>query len=302
MAPFTEVAAKHPFAWFPEPATGAELAEVTPDNRLTVEPYTKRMNAFMGVDQGAAFVVCSLGLARDLGLAGQAVHVWSVASANDVWFVPERPDLGSSPGIEAAGKGALGAAGVGIDDIGLLDLYSCFPCAVQLGAAALGLDIADRRGLTLTGGLPYFGGPGNNYPSHSLATAVGRLRERGGLALITGLGWYATKHSVAVIGADPPDEGFTLVDTAAAQAAIDATALPVARGEDLGDQAHPMTVEAASVQYGRDGAPEFAVVVGTLADGRRVVARSADTTGLGGEDLVGRRATVAGDPPTFTLS
>lgn len=303
MAPFTEVAAKHPFAWFDEPATPADLAEPGPGNRLTAEPYTKRMNAFMGVDQGAAYVVCSLALARELGLAGQAVPIWSVASVNDVWFFAERPDMGASPGISAAAGAALEVAGITVDDVALLDLYSCFPCAVQMGAAALGIEVHDRRGLTITGGLPYFGGPGNNYPSHSIATAVDRLRERGGTALVTGLGWYATKHSVAVLGAEPPPNGFTVPSTSMVQEDIDATAIPLAVGSDLGGERHRARVEASTVVYGRDGTPESAFAVATLADGRRVVARAHpdEPAVMAGRDVVGEPAEVDGDPPTLRL-
>ncbi len=302
MAPFTEVAAKHPVAWFPEARTPAELSQIGPDNRLVAEPYPKRMCAIMAVDQAAAVVVSSLGAARRLGLADQAVFCWSGADAADVWFPTERPDLGESPAIRAAGQAALGAVGLGIDDIGAIDLYSCFPSAVQLGAAALGLGIDDRRGLTVTGGLPYFGGPGSNYTLHAIATMADILRERGGTGLCTGLGWYATKHSVGVYGATPPPSGWQRGDTAAAQRAIDASAVPVATEAE-----GTATVVAATIVAGEPGGPAVAgaPVVARLDDGRQVAAVPApgeDLQALAGRNLVGERIMVAGSPPTYRLA
>ena len=185
-APFTDVAASHPCAWFPERRSADELATPSADNRVVAEPYTKRLVAFLGSDQGAALLVCSLAAARRAGVAGRAVFVWAGAEATDVRFPTSRPDPGRSPGIAAAGASlwaAASAAGggvgrLGIDDPAVLDIYSCFPSAVELACEALGLATDDRRGLTVTGGLPYFGGPGNNYTTHGIATVTDRLRER----------------------------------------------------------------------------------------------------------------------------
>lgn len=299
MARNTAVAAKHPYAWFPTEATPDELATVTPDNRLTAEPYTKRMNAIMAVDQGAALAVCSLATAQDLGIADRAVFVWAGADANDVWCPAQRPDLAHSPGIRAAGQGALAAAGIGIDDIDHLDFYSCFPSAIQAGADALGVAIDDPRGLTVTGGLAYFGGPGNNYPTHAIATIVERLREGGGVGLSTGLGWFTTKHSVGIYGAEPPPQGYRPVDLSAEQAAIDATELDICL-----DATGPATVVASTVIHDRDGAPSNVPVFADLPDGRRVAANAVadEIAGLAGRNLVGESITLTGeDPPTYRV-
>jgi acetyl-CoA C-acetyltransferase len=299
MAPATAVAAKHPYAWFPVERTPAELSTVTDDNRLTAEPYTKRMNAIMGVDQGAALIVTSLATAITLGLEDQAVFVHSGADANDLWVPSERPHLDRSPGIAAAGRAALEAAEVGIDDVDHLDLYSCFPSAVQVAAEELGIQLDDPRGLTVTGGLAYFGGPGNNYPMHAIATVAARLREGGGRGLVTGLGWYITKHSIGVYGADPPSNGFQRGDTAADQATIDGSALEVAV-----EATGPATVDASTVIYGRDGSVTGAPVFARLPDGRRVVAdvHGDDLTdALAGISLIGSTVEVSGSPPSYRI-
>ncbi len=109
-APFTGVAADHPYAWFPTARTADEIATASPGNRIVAEPYTKLMTAFLGSDQGAALVVCSLAAARRAGVADRAVFVWAGAEATDVRFPAARPDLGRSPAIAAAGAALFEAA------------------------------------------------------------------------------------------------------------------------------------------------------------------------------------------------
>ncbi|MDE3085234.1 MAG: acetyl-CoA acetyltransferase [Acidobacteriota bacterium] len=299
MAPFTAVAAAQPAAWFPTPRTPEELAELGPDNRLVAEPYPKRMCAVLGVDQAAAVLVTSLGVARRAKVDEGAVFCLSGAEANDVWFPTARPDPGTSPAIAAAGRAALEAAGTGVDDVAAFDLYSCFPCAVQMAADALGLGLDDARGFTVTGGLPYFGGPGNDYTLHAIATMAERLRRTGGTGLVTGLGWYATKHAVGLYGTAPPPRGWRPGDTAAAQAAIDAGAVEIAS-----DALGAATVVAGTVVAGRDGAPTAAPVIARLPDGRQIAAAAEEDQlgSLAGQDLVGRRITLTGPLPRFRLA
>jgi acetyl-CoA C-acetyltransferase len=296
MAPFTAVAARHPFAWFTDKLEPADIAAASPTNRITAEPYTKRMNAFPNVDLGAALIVCSLAEARRAGVADGAVFVWSGADTAEVLAPTARPDLAASPAIKAAGARALEAADTSLDDIDFFDFYSCFPSAVQQGAEAIGLDLDDPRGLTVTGGLPYFGGPGNNYPTHSIATITGLLRGGGGRALVTGLGGFITKHAVGIYGSSPPPSGFRRGDTRADQTRIDAAAIEVA----LTDVDGSATVEASTVVYAAYGGVEAVPVIARLDDGRRVSAQCADElTSLAGRSLVGARIRVTGAPPTF---
>lgn len=302
MAPFTAVAATRPHAWFPEVLSPEAISTPSPGNRITAEPYTKRMNAVIMVDQGAAVVVTSLAVAQELGIPDNAVFVWSAADCSDVWFPSQRPDLSASPAIGAAAGSALAAAGAGIDDIARLDLYSCFPSAVQMAASALGVRLGDPRGLTVTGGLPYFGGPGNNYCTHSIAALTESLRgaSPGTLGLITGLGWYVTKHSVGVYGSSPPPRGYRRGDTSADQRRIDSTALAVVGDAGALSLAQ---VEAATVVYNRDGEVASAPVIASLPDGRRIVARAAagDLGSLAGRDITGHEVRVEGSPPTYHM-
>ena len=295
LAPFTEVAAHHPYAWFPTARTADEIAVPTPDNRVVAEPYTKRMTAFLGSDQGAALLVCSLAAARRAGVADRAVFLWSGAEATDVRYPTARPDPGRSPAIAAAGRALFDAAseaagsGVGVDDLERIDLYSCFPSAVELAAESLGLSLADSRGLTVTGGLPYFGGPGNNYTTHAIATLTDLLRSAPGgtLGLATGLGWFITKHALGLYGSSPPPAGFRRGDTTSAQARIDASAVVTALEVDRPTKA---SVIAATVIREGTGAPTGAPVIARLPDGRHMALAAAEdevVTAMGDLDLPG---------------
>ena len=300
MAPFSAVASGNPHAWFPDELAPGAISAPSPDNRITAEPYTKRMNAFMNVDQGAAVLVTSLGLAKELGLQDLVVFVWSCADATDVWFVSQRPDLGSSPGIAAASRALLEAAGVGVDDVSLFDIYSCFPSAVEIGASAIGIDLDDPRGLTVTGGLPYFGGPGNNYSTHAIATMVSSLRGSGpgSLGLVSALGWFITKHSIGLYGSSPPPDGYCRGDTSIAQAQIDGSAIQLAD-----TPTGHATVVASTIVYDRDGSPSAAPVVAELPSGHRLVARadSQQLPALAAKNLIGSKVSVAGSPSSYEV-
>lgn len=296
MAPFTKVAASHAdIAWFPVERTADEIATVGPDNRLICDPYPKLCNAVMQVDMSAAIIVMS---AEDAAAAGVPRDRWvfplAGAECNDVFVTGERPDFTSSPAIATIGRKAFEAAGVGIDDVASIDLYSCFPSAVQIGAKALGISLDDPRGLTVTGGLPYFGGPGNNYVTHSIAMTVESCRsDPGTLGLVTGNGWYVTKHSIGLYSGTPGD-GWQHPSTAAEQTKIDADALEIAVvGAD-----GVAVVDAMTIGHDRKHGAVAAPVYATLADGRRVCAVPAEDSvpsALDGRNLVGEKVTISMD-------
>ena len=214
-----------------------EIATVTPSNRMIGFPYPKLMNAIIEVDQAASVLMTSVGEARALGIPEDRwVYLWGGGQAHDRWFVSDRVDYTDSPAIREAGRQALDAAGIGIERVDHLDIYSCFPAAVQIGRAALGIAADDPRPLTVTGGLPYFGGPGNNYSMHGIAEIMDRVRARpGSIGLVTALGWFITKHAVGVYCAQPKDGPFVREDPAPRQAVLDAQPGPelVARAVGL---------------------------------------------------------------------
>lgn len=302
-ARFTKVAAGNPDAWFPIERSAEEIATVTDKNRMIGFPYPKFMNAIMEVDQSAAVLMASAEKARELGVAEDKwVYLHGCADAADLWYPLDRQDFHSSPAMRRTGQKALEMAGVGLDRIDLIDLYSCFPVAVEIGAESLGLDLDDPRGLTVTGGLPYAGGPGNNYVMHSVATMMQGLRRRpGAYGLLTGNGWYLTKQSTGVYSSKRPDKPFEREDPAILQREIDALPHP----EIIERPQGAATIETYTVVHRREG-PYRGLVVGRDADGRRFAAVTPDDPALLADmesrEQVGRPGTVAqaGDVNVFT--
>jgi acetyl-CoA C-acetyltransferase len=264
------IAAANPYAWFRDAKSAATLTTVAPANRMVAFPYPKFLNAILEVNQGAAVVLASDAAARRLGIPSDRwVHPWAGADVTEKWFLTERAALHEIPGTRRAGAALLETVGTSAGAIAHLDLYSCFPIAPRLSAATLGLDPATARPFTVTGGLPWFGGPGNNYGTHALAAMVERLRrDRDALGLVHGLGWSCTKHALAVLGGSPAPRGWQRVDTRAIQVAVDTAPAPTVVDSASG----PARVETYTVVHGRDGAPERGVAIVRLADERRTVA------------------------------
>lgn len=273
-APFTEVAANNPHAAAPTRRTTVELATPTERNRLIADPYTAFLVAREKVNQGAAVLIVSLATARRLGISEDRMvflHGHADLQERDIM---EREDLSRSPAAVMAVRHALDVAGVTLDDIASFDLYSCFPIAVSNIAAGLGLDADDSRRLTITGGLPYFGGAGNNYSMHAIAETVERCRiHRGDRGLVAANGGALSKHSVGVYSTDPTP--WREDDSADLQAEIASwPAVPVNdRPEGWA------TVETWTLKHGKNGQRK-AIVIGRLEiTGERFLA-----VGLEGDD------------------
>jgi acetyl-CoA C-acetyltransferase len=294
MAPFTEVAAGNPYAWFPVKRSAEELVAVGPNNRMVAFPYTKYLNAVMETDQAAALVLASAAEAHAWGVPEEKlVHWWGGAvAAEEAWYASERPDHGACPALRVAARGALAQAGVALDEIDAFDFYSCFPVAVSMACEMLGLREDDPRGLTVVGGLPYAGGPGNGYTLHALAGMVERLRAQPrARGLVTGNGWYLTKHSAVVLASAPKPAGAGRGAVSPEPAAHPTAPVPV--HDDVEGAARIATY---TVVYDREGAPARGIVVGEHEDGRRFLANTPPERPLL-EDLVategvGRRGRV----------
>ena len=268
------VAAHNPYAWFQQQRSAAEITTVTPQNRFIGFPYPKYMNAIMEVDQAAAVLMTSVAGARELGIdPSRCVYLWGAADAHDLWFISERVNYFSSPAIRLAGQKALAMAGIDVAQIDYFDIYSCFPSAVQIGRDMLSVAADDPRPLTVTGGLPYHGGPGNNYVMHAVATMMDKLRAAPGTkGLVTGLGWYVTKHSIGIYSAAPPARAWQREEPSAYQPQLDRMAHPALTTSPQGRG----TIETYTVLHDRDGTPVKGIVIGRLADGQRFLANTPD--------------------------
>jgi acetyl-CoA C-acetyltransferase len=205
-APFTKVAAANPHAAAPVERSAEELATVTQRNRIVAEPYTRMTVARDQVNQSAAIIVCSAGKARELGVSEDKwVHIHAVSAATEL-PLSQRPDLAANPASIASVEAALARAGKEMADMRYLDFYSCFAIPVLNQIDHFGLSANDPRGLTLTGGLPFFGGAGNNYSTHAICEAVQRCRsDPCAFALVGANGGWMSKYATGIYSAEPSD-------------------------------------------------------------------------------------------------
>ncbi len=264
-APFTTVAAGNPHAAAPTERSAAELVTVTERNRMIADPYPRFLVARDQVNQGAAVLLSSVGAARAAGVPEERwVFLHGYADLREHTLL-ERPDLSSSPASIAAARTALDRAGVATDDLSFLDLYSCFPVPVLNICDGLGLSHTDPRGLTVTGGLPFFGGAGNNYSMHAVVEIVQRLRARpGSVGFVGANGGSMSKYSAAVYSTTP--RAWTEWSEAEQQAELDAVPAPQLAPAPEG----AATVETYTVKYDKRG--NVGIVVGRLGDGSRFLA------------------------------
>ncbi len=268
-ASFSRVAADNPHAWGPAPVEASTVATTGPRNPMIAFPYGKLHNSSWNVDQAGALVFCSLGLARELGLdPARFVYPLAGTESNHMVDLSARPVLHENIGARVAGERALAIAGIEARDITDVELYSCFPAAVRIFARGLGLDEDgfDDRPLTVTGGMPFAGGPLNNYVVQSTARMVERLREAGeGIGLVTSISGMITKAGFGLYGTAPPKGAFAFEDV------TDAVAGQTVPREIVGDYTGPAVVAGYTVLYLGD-APFKGLVVCDLPDGRRTVA------------------------------
>jgi len=291
---FSAVAATNPHAWTREALTAEQIWRPTPNNRMISSPYTKLMNSNNMVDQAAVLILTSVEKAIALEIPTERwVFPYAGADSHDTYAIGERAELFASPAIRIAGRRALELARAGIDDMDLVDVYSCFPSAVQIAARELGLPIGDSsRPLTVTGGLTFAGGPWNNYVTHSIATMAQQLVARpGSRGLITANGGYLTKHSFGVYGTRPPEHGFRWEDV---QPAVDQepTREAVVAWSGVG------TVESWTTPVDREGRAEKAfLAVRTPEDARvlAVITASAEAEATLGEDIAGAKVQIHAD-------
>jgi acetyl-CoA C-acetyltransferase len=261
-APFTKVAAANPHSAAPVARSAKELATITERNRIVAEPYPRMTVARDQVNQAAAIIVASAGLARALGVPEDKwVHIHAVTAATEL-KLSERPDLSSNPASLASVEAALARAGKGMADMRYVDFYSCFAIPVFNQCDHFGLSVDDPRGLTLTGGLPFFGGAGNNYSAHAIAEAVQRVRgDRGSFALVGANGGWMSKYATGIYSTTPADwsanDRYAVLPKATDK-------VPVAKGP-----VEAATVETYTINRSLKG--DAAIFIGRSDAGERVV-------------------------------
>jgi acetyl-CoA C-acetyltransferase len=291
---FSAVAERNPYAWSRKRLSADDIWQPAPANRMISWPYTKLMNSNNMVDQAAVILLASAEASTRLAIPQDRwVFPYAGTDSHDTYALGERADYTRSPAIRIAGRRALELAGCGTGDIEFVDIYSCFPSAVQVSAAELDLPVADpQRPLTVTGGLTFAGGPWNNYVTHSIGTLAERLVEKpGSLGLITANGGYLTKHSIGIYGSHPPASEFRWEDV---QSEVDRTPTRVALMEWEGVG----TVEAWTTPFDRNGEPEKVfVAVRTPGEARTLSVMTAppDVEASVTQDIAGAKVQVEAD-------
>ncbi len=272
---FSTVAASHPNAWTRTPLSADTITTPSPDNRPIAFPYTKRMVSLVMADIGAAIILTTAGrAAAQRDGAGKVVYFRGGGFAKDRQrFMADKESYTRSPAMAKAAAKAEIRAGLRAAEVECFDLYSCFPCAVNVARKHLGIEDADPRPLTQTGGLGFFGGPGSNYALHGVASmaetlATGRYRS----GLTSALGWFMHKYAVGIYsteagrhdlrGADLEDEG----QPEAGNPPVELDEHPTGEG----------TIETWTVLYNRELEPVRGIIYGRTATGGRFVANSAD--------------------------
>jgi acetyl-CoA C-acetyltransferase len=285
MAGLSQIASGNPGAWFPKAHRPEDIFKVDAGNRMVSYPYTKNMMAFMDVDMAAAMIMADDDLADELGIAPEKriyLHGWGYAE--EPAAIAARAELWRCPAMETASKAALAMAGKDIGEIAHLDLYSCFASALNFAKDALGIAETDPRPLTLTGGLPYFGGPGNNYTTHAIATLVEKLRQNPGeFGLINGIGMHMTHHVFGIYGSIRPESfGVTPAALSGQSARI------VDDGQD-----GPATIAAYTVLHDKQSVRALAIC--EFENGHRCYAHCTDpevVQAMETSEWVGRKVTL----------
>lgn len=246
-AGYAKVAADNPHAWDRTPYSADEIATVTEENRIVGWPYTKHMVSNPDVNMASAALVLSAGAAESFGIPRDRwVFLHAGTDGKDPFF-SERPSLTGSDAIRVAGNRALELAGVAIDDVAHLDVYSCFPSAVEIATKELHID--PTRQLTVYGGLCFGGGPWNNPVGHAIAAMVDVLRnDPGSYGLVTANGGHIQKHAFGVYSTEPPRGAYR---TEIPQDEIDAAGTVAVELDWEGTGA----LESWTVMFERDGTP-----------------------------------------------
>jgi acetyl-CoA C-acetyltransferase len=268
-ARFADIAVTNPHAWKRQAVAAEAIRNASEKNRMLAFPYTKLHNTSWNVDQAAALIFCSAAKAEALGLPrSQWVFPLASVESNHMVSVSQHQDLSRSFGAEIAGQRVLELAGIGVDQLDYVDLYSCFPVAVQLFADALGLK--DDQDRTFTGGMPFAGGPLNNYVLQASCRLVELLREKpGSYGLVSSVSGLLTKQGFGIFSRRAPAAGFLWEDVTDEVAQRDP---PL---EVLNDYAGAARIAAYTVLFQGD-APWRMVAVCDVPESKRAVAYAAD--------------------------
>jgi len=293
-AGFSKIAEENPFSWFQKRKTKDEILNITDSNRMISFPYTKSMCSIMQVDLSAALFLTDEQTAHELGVPKEKwIYLRGSGDASDIWHVSERMNFFSSPSAGVAADQAMEQAGVSLEKIDLLDLYSCFPAATRIVRDMIGIPETDPRPLTVTGGMQNFGGPGNNYSLHAICKMVELLRQnKEGLGLVHSLSWFISKHSVGIYSGEWKETHMNQITSDKYNEKLNNIKGPSL----IEDASGNATIETYSMFHDREGSPVSAVIIGRMDNGNRFLAKADPDKDLLNEmmkhEFIGKRGRV----------
>ena len=262
MEKFSITASKNPHAWTQNSYSAEEITTPTPNNRYICHPYTKLMCSNVFVDQSAAIIMTSDEIAEEIQIVREKwVYLMGGADFKNLHKITKRPRIYDSPAAREGSRQALNQAGITLKDIYAFDIYSCFPSIVEIITKEIGLEENDPRDLTITGGLPYFGGPWSSYSMHSIVSAVELIRKNPSFnIMVVANGGYNTKQSFGIYGTKPPAQAWGERDDSAVQEKIYADSLP----NPIEKASGKLRIDAYTIYYDREGVPKRGIAIGTL--------------------------------------
>ena len=295
---FNDIGCKNPNAWVQKSMTAEQIRTPSRTNRRISFPYTKFMNANMSVNMGAALIMCSVQKARELKIdPSQWVYPWAGVSGYDHFSASVRDNFYTSPGIRLVAKKLLELSDTQVDQLDTVDLYSCFPSAVQIAAQEYGLK--EDRPLTVTGGLTFGGGPLNNYVMHSIARTVELLRQTtNGRGLVSANGGNLYKHVHGIYGKEPPRNDFCVANVQDQINALPSrVCLPVYRGK--------ATIESYTVMYDSNEQPTRGHISCLTPEGHRTWVNTEDselTDAMTVSEFCGRNVAISDEGRQLTIT
>src|SRR5258708_11915360 len=268
-ARFSAVAEGNPGAWLRRRVSADEIKTVSAANRPIAFPYSKLMVANSSVNQGAGFLVTSLGWARACGIGDdRVIFVGQGAAAHEPVDLMARASFAESPSMAVSIRKALELNGLATADLDYVELYSCFPCVPKMARRVMGWPL--ERAASVFGGLTFGGGPVGNYMSHAVVSMVLALRQAGHHGLLFAYGGLAT-HNHSIVLSHAPFAPNIFPQSFDYQAEADTLRGPAPRVQE--DYLGPATVETYTVLYDREGAPQQGAVIGRALSGARFIAK-----------------------------
>ena len=267
---FSRLSSENPDAWKKEYISAEKISAITAENRYLNYPFIKNFVSNISVDQSAAVIITNEDIADRLEVpAGHRVYPMGGADAENIFYLIQRPILYDSPPLKEASRLSLEQAGLTLNNISAFDIYSCFPCMIEIAIREIGILENDTRDITLTGGLPFFGGPFNSYSLHAIVSAVNRIRDNPcQKIMVQANGGINTKQSVGIYGSGPSANPWSGRDDLAVKNSIIGKAMPEPANKAEGK----FTVEGYTIFFDRQGKPEKCVTVGRLENGSRALA------------------------------